>query len=192
MLSDGVNRDKLQLLPGKTQVHSATKASRKHRAKFLQRRTKVGEIRPPAQGHRVGEGESLGEPTGFFPRDLTDWDQAACVPPKLDAATDRFVQSLAAAHITACRMGAGRALGKEPREAPKNRLPMLKWTGFCLFPSRCLGATLFLLWVQVALMAVENGLLQWGGSGEQQGQLSLMLSLSSLPFPQPPHFCLQG
>lgn len=91
MLSDGVNRDKLQLLPGKTQVHSATKASRKHRAKFLQRRTKVGEIRSPGQGHRVGEGESLGEPTGFFLQDLTqhtDWDQAAYVPPKLDAATD--------------------------------------------------------------------------------------------------------
>lgn len=69
MLFDGVNQ--LQLLPGKTQVHSATKASRKHRAKYLQRGTKVGVIRPPAQGHRVGEGESHRELTGFFPQDLT-------------------------------------------------------------------------------------------------------------------------
>lgn len=59
MLLDGVNG--LQRLPGKTQVQSAAKVSRKHRAKYLQRGTKVGEIQPPAQGHRVGEGESQRE-----------------------------------------------------------------------------------------------------------------------------------
>lgn len=35
-------------------------------------------------------------------------------------------------------------------------------------PSLCLGAMLFLLWVQMSLVAVDNDPPQWGDSGDNR------------------------